>query len=71
MHLEAFHPMGTARISSDPGSGVVSPSGETHDVPGLWIADGSVFPSAIKVNPMITIMGVARRIAAQLSEQLA
>jgi choline dehydrogenase-like flavoprotein len=64
MRLEGFHPMGTTRMGRDPRTSVVSPSGETHDVPGLYVADSGVFPTSLRVNPMITVMAVARRVAA-------
>jgi len=70
LRLEAFHPMGTARMGSDPRRSVVSPSGETHDVPGLWVADASLFPTSLRVNPMVTIMAFARRIASSLAAEL-
>jgi choline dehydrogenase-like flavoprotein len=70
LRLEAFHPMGTTRMGTDPLTSVVSPSGETHDVPGLYVADAGVFPSSLRVNPMITIMAVARRVASGLAEEL-
>ena len=71
LRLEAFHPMGTARMGADRGTSVVSPAGESHDVPGLYVADASIFPTSLRVNPMITIMACARRIAAGLAERLA
>jgi choline dehydrogenase-like flavoprotein len=71
LRLEAFHPMGTARMGSDPRRSVVAPSGQTHDVPGLWVADGSLFPTSLRVNPMVTIMAFARRVAASLATELA
>jgi choline dehydrogenase-like flavoprotein len=70
LRLEAFHPMGTAAMGSDPARSVVSPSGEAHDVPGLYIMDASIFPTSLRVNPMITIMACARRIAGRLAETL-
>jgi choline dehydrogenase-like flavoprotein len=70
LRLEAFHPMGTTRMGRDPRTSVVSPSGETHDVPGLYVADSGLFPSSLRVNPMITIMAVARRIAAGIVNDL-
>lgn len=70
LRLEAFHPMGTARMGADPRSCVVAPSGECHDVPGLYVVDASLFPTSLKVNPMLTIMACARRIAATLAQQL-
>ena len=71
LRLEGFHPMGTARMGADPATAVVKPSGETHDVPGLWVADASVFPTSLGVNPMVTIIATARRIARGLAAQLA
>ena len=71
LRLEAFHPMGTLRMGSDPSASVVSPSGETHDMPGLYVADASLFPSSLRVNPMMTVMACARRVAHGLAERLA
>jgi choline dehydrogenase-like flavoprotein len=70
IRLEAFHPMGTTRMGCDSATSVVAPSGETHDLPGLYVADASLFPTSLRVNPMITIMAVARRIAAGLADHL-
>ena len=71
LRLEAFHPMGTARMGSSASGSVVAPSGETHEVPGLFVADASVLPTALGANPMLTIMAVARRIARGVAERLA
>jgi choline dehydrogenase-like flavoprotein len=70
LRLEAFHPMGTVRMGSDPSRSVVSPSGETHDVPGLYVADASLFPTSLRVNPMLTVMACARRIAQEMAHRL-
>jgi long-chain-alcohol oxidase len=45
----------------DKRSSVVDAHGESWDVPGLFIADASVFPGPIGVNPQITIMALATR----------
>ncbi|MBK7857602.1 MAG: GMC family oxidoreductase [Archangiaceae bacterium] len=52
----ASHPMGTARMHADPKLGVVKPDGETHQVKNLVIADASVFPTSLGVNPQISVM---------------
>jgi choline dehydrogenase-like flavoprotein len=70
LRLEAFHPMGTARMDADPRRGVVAASGEAHDLPGLYVADSSIFPTSPGVNPMLTIMACARRVASQLASRL-
>jgi choline dehydrogenase-like flavoprotein len=71
LRLEAFHPMGSARMGLDPKGSVVAPSGQAHEVAGLYVADASLFPTSLRVNPMVTIMAFARRIAAGLASELA
>ena len=63
LRLTAFHPMGTARMGSDPARSVVDSSGRHHFVERLWVADASVFPSCVAVNPQMTIMAFAKRTA--------
>ncbi len=65
LRLEAFHPMGTARISP-PGDGVCSPTGAVHGITNLYVADASLFPSSLGVNPMMTVIAFAARIAGEL-----
>jgi choline dehydrogenase-like flavoprotein len=57
------HTLGTCRMGDDPGSSVVDASGRSHDVPNLWICDGSVFPSSLIANPALTIMALSLRTA--------
>jgi choline dehydrogenase-like flavoprotein len=45
------------------GSSVVNPWCRTHDVPNLFIADGSVFVTGAGANPSLTIMALAARTA--------
>jgi choline dehydrogenase-like flavoprotein len=71
LRLEAFHPMGTARMGARSGDSVVDPSGEVHRLQGLYVADASVLPTALGANPMLTIMACARQIARGLAERLA
>jgi choline dehydrogenase-like flavoprotein len=63
LDMMAFHPMGTARMGRDASSCAVAPSGELHNVRGLYVADASLFPTSTRVNPQITIMALATRIA--------
>jgi choline dehydrogenase-like flavoprotein len=63
MHIYASHPMGTCRMGSDPKTSVAGPGGETHDVPGLYIADASLMPSSLGVNPQMTVMALAITVA--------
>ena len=57
------HTLGTCRMGTDPATSVVGPGGAAHDVPGLYIVDGSVFPSSLSVNPALTIMALSLRTA--------
>jgi choline dehydrogenase-like flavoprotein len=66
LRLEAFHPMGTAAIGS-----VTDLDGQLRDLPGAYVADGSLLPTALGVNPMITIIAMARRVARGVADQLA
>ena len=55
--------MGSCRMGSDPATSVADGSGALHDVGGAWIGDASALPTAPGVNPMLTVMAVARRTA--------
>ena len=63
------HQMGSVRMGSDPathpcdtgGRVRVGPRGDAV-VQGLYVSDGSLFPTGIGVNPMITIMALARQV---------
>jgi len=68
LRLEAFHPQGTARIAADPREGVCGVDGSVNGVEGLHVADASLFPSAVGVNPMMTIIAFAKRVAAEVAE---
>jgi choline dehydrogenase-like flavoprotein len=66
LKLMAFHPLGTARADADPARGVLDSNLRVHGVEGLHVADGSVMPSSLGVNPQITIMALATRLAYHL-----
>lgn len=61
--LFSAHQMGSCRMGADPRTSVADPRGELHDTPGVWIGDGSAFPTPSGTNPMITIMALAHRTA--------
>jgi choline dehydrogenase-like flavoprotein len=61
------HQMGSARMGRDPSDSVAQPTGELHDVHGVWIGDTSAFPTAVGVNPMITCMALAVRTAEHIA----
>jgi choline dehydrogenase-like flavoprotein len=70
LRLEAFHPMGTARISADERDGVCAIDGSVNGTRNLYVADGSLFPTSVGVNPMMTIIAFSKRIAAGLPARL-
>jgi choline dehydrogenase-like flavoprotein len=50
------HPAGALRMGKDPATSVVAPDHQAHEVPGLYVADPSVFPRPPSVDPSMTIM---------------
>jgi choline dehydrogenase-like flavoprotein len=61
--LFSAHQMGSCRMGTDPATSVANPWGELHDTPGVWIGDGSAFPTPSGTNPMVSIMALAHRTA--------
>lgn len=66
----SFHQMGSCRMGVDPSSSAVGPDNQSHEVAGLYVMDGSCFPTASGVNPMLSIYGIAHRGAKLLAERL-
>ncbi len=63
-----WHTLGTARCGHDPATSVVDPYGRSHDVPNLFVVDGSVFVTGSAMNPTATIAAFALRAAEQIVE---
>jgi choline dehydrogenase-like flavoprotein len=61
------HIQGGCRMGSDPSRSVVDARGQSHDVRRLFVGDGSVVPRTLSVNPSLTIMSLASRLAAYLA----
>ncbi len=57
------HIIGTCVTGTDAGDSVVNQDGQSFDIPNLYICDNSIFPSALSVNPALTIMALALRTA--------
>jgi choline dehydrogenase-like flavoprotein len=66
--LFSAHQMGTCRMGEDPETSVAGPWGELHDTKGVWIGDGSAFPTSSGTNPMVSIMALAHRTAEAIAE---
>jgi choline dehydrogenase-like flavoprotein len=63
------HLLGTCRMGDDPANSVVDADCRAHDVPNLYICDGSVFPTSTAVNPSLTIQAIAARTADRIRER--
>ncbi|QZT64249.1 GMC family oxidoreductase [Mycolicibacterium austroafricanum] len=63
-----WHLLGTARMGTDPATSVVDQFCRSHDVPNLFVIDGSVFVTSSGVNPTATIMAIALRAMRHLAE---
>ncbi|GIH96896.1 FAD-dependent oxidoreductase [Planobispora siamensis] len=67
LFMGSAHQMGTARMGTDPQTSVARPTGELHDVAGVWIGDTSAFPTPSGANPMLTCMALAHRTAEHIT----
>ncbi|HSO49642.1 MAG TPA: GMC family oxidoreductase, partial [Acidimicrobiia bacterium] len=66
----SFHQMGSARMGSNPAISVVDSENQAHDTSGLYVMDGSCFPTASGVNPMLSIAAIAHRGATILANRI-
>ncbi len=60
------HILGGCPMGKDASEGVVGPDGQVHGYPGLYVADGSVVPANLGVNPSLTITALAEYIMSQI-----
>jgi choline dehydrogenase-like flavoprotein len=67
--LFSAHQMGTCRMGSDPRASVCDERGAVRGIEGLFVADGSLFPASSGVNPMVTIMTIAKLVGEQLASR--
>jgi len=63
------HPLGTCRMAHSAEAGVLDSDGQAWDLQELFVADGSIVPTSLGVNPQLTIMALALRIAERLRER--
>lgn len=61
------HLLGGCRMGTDPTRSVVNADGRSHDIPNLFVCDGSVFPTSTGVNPSLTIEAIAARTADRIT----
>jgi choline dehydrogenase-like flavoprotein len=61
--VSSAHPMGGCRMGDGPADSVTDAWGRVHGVPWLFVSDASLFPKSAEINPYITIMALADRVA--------
>ena len=65
-----IHEMGTARMGHDPATSVLNKFNQAHDVPNLFVTDGSAMTSSACQNPSLTYMALTARAAAAAADML-
>ena len=68
--LMAFHPQGTCRMGANPKKSVVGPAGECHELKNLFLADASIFPTSLGVNPQETIWALSKKISRHIAKDV-
>ena len=69
LSVASGHIMGGCRMGSDAASSVTNAWGEVHGVPWLFVADASLFPRCAEINPYVTIMALADRVAERVRQR--
>ncbi len=67
--IASAHLMGGCRMGSDAASSVTDAWGQVHGVPWLFVADASLFPACAEINPYVTIMALADRVAEKVRDR--
>ncbi len=68
--VSSAHPMGGCRMGKDPATSVTNAWGQVHGHPSVVVADASLMPTSSKVNPYLTIMALADRVAEGIEHRL-
>ncbi len=68
--LSTSHVQGSVPMGSDPRRSAVDANGRSHEISGLYVGDGSIIPASLSVNPSLTIMAFAAKIADHLAKEL-
>jgi choline dehydrogenase-like flavoprotein len=69
--VSAAHLQGGCAMGRAPGDSVTDAFGNVHGVPWLFVADASLFPNSVEINPYLTIMALAHRVAQKIREKAA
>jgi choline dehydrogenase-like flavoprotein len=67
--ISSAHPMGGCRMGATPADSVTDAWGQVHGLPWLFVADASLFPRCAEINPYVTIMALADRVAERVRRE--
>jgi len=70
LSIASAHLQGGCAMGSDPADSVTDSFGRVHGVPWLYVADSSLFPNSLEINPYLTIMALADRVAETVREDM-
>jgi choline dehydrogenase-like flavoprotein len=70
IQITSGHPMGGCALGGDPKRDVVDSRGRSWDVDGLYIADSSLLPTSLGVNPCYTVFALARYLAQGIVDEM-
>ncbi len=68
--VAAAHPQGGCGMGTGPSDSVTDSYGRVHGLPWLFVADASLFPNSLEINPYVTIMALADRVAERIREEI-
>lgn len=68
--ISAAHLQGGCAMGRTPSDSVTDAYGSVHGVPWLFVADASLFPNSLGINPYLTIMALADRVAEKIREDI-
>jgi len=68
--VSAAHPQGGCGMGVGPADSVTDSYGRVHGLPWLFVADASLFPNSLEINPYVTIMALADRVAQRIRDDL-
>jgi choline dehydrogenase-like flavoprotein len=70
IQITSGHPMGGCALGGNARRDVVDSAGRSWDVDGLYVADSSILPTSLGVNPCYTVYALARYIAGKLIDEI-
>lgn len=68
LRMVSYHPQGSCRMGADPANSAVDASGRLHGTEGVYVADASLLPTSLIVNPQVTVYALANYVADRMLE---